>query len=607
MRNTKAKVLTGLVIVILISAPIFSYEVIERFRLGAQVTGITYINSGPLEGKIALLDGSFVYIHDPALGNYEKIFSTSRAWLNGITYLSQGPFAENFLLSGGSPQLFLFTTTGSPVGTVAQDFSWGWAEGLTQITSGPDKGMIALINASSWPPHIIIFDLQQSGTEIQAVFERDIPLDFHPAPYYAMGIAWLPDDFPDPSYRGMFVVSDQASESIYVIDDYGNCIVGFPGVPSDCEGLTYFSSGAYRGKLFLSDWSLLNACIRSLDGEFSETSSLPPVGLGIEYINYNPGPLTWLKDREQLFINCIDDYYDMPVDLISRWSAGVWHWDERLRIPYFWYPRSITELTADGTYKLFGYVSSWPRRLGVASLDAALNWMGDITPLPEEYNGTPFRTLVYVAGDTPDADRFVVPSGKNIYSFYPSFQIGEIIADLSEVLTGSVSNGCYDPAARRFYLWDQSSPDPSGGWFPILRVFDADWNIIDSFVIEDANSGVTKITSGELRGCIAVQNTDDNEVIILNVEYDLAAALIGRLIGDIQTTELKKGLAKSLISKLEDALGSIAKKHARPAVNQLEEFIDAVYAQSGKGIPAAAAEGWMALAQNVISGLQELL
>ena len=64
------------------------------------IEGLTYINSGPLEGKIALVDGSLVYIHDPALGNYEKIFSVMNDNLvmppRGIVYLSDGPGAGNF-------------------------------------------------------------------------------------------------------------------------------------------------------------------------------------------------------------------------------------------------------------------------------------------------------------------------------------------------------------------------------------------------------------------------------------------------------------------------------------------------------------------------------
>ena len=130
------------------------------------------------------------------------------------------------------------------------------------------------------------------------------------------------------------------------------------------------------------------------------------------------------------------------------------------------------------------------------------------------------------------------------YSFRPSSRKTNFLSFISGL--------CYDPSVRRYYVQDGKA----------VRVFDSTWEILDSLDIGDIAPSfgkITRITSGELRGHLAGLNSFDNELIIINLEYDLAGDLITGLIGDIRSAGLKKGLANSLMQKLEDALDSLEK------------------------------------------------
>jgi hypothetical protein len=128
---------------------------------------------------------------------------------------------------------------------------------------------------------------------------------------------------------------------------------------------------------------------------------------------------------------------------------------------------------------------------------------------------------------------------------------------------------------------------------------------LQAFDISEVSTGpfgaIEKITSGALRGNVVVLNTGDNELIILNFEYQIAGYLLSRLIEEVQAAGLEKGLTNSLVKKLENL------KKLTPAANQIESFRNEVRAQSGKGIPVATAERWLALAADIIRGLQQLL
>jgi hypothetical protein len=582
----------------------FGAEVVERFRLGAVVEGIAYISSGPLEGKIALIDGTWVYLHDPALGNYEKIFSVADAGFvpYGIAYLSQGPFSGNFLIaySNNPPRFYLYTTSGTLISPVLfKDVTWHHVEGLTQITtSGSYNGMIAMIRYSSvGEPHITIFQISESDGEIQAWLEKDVILDCLPSFGYAPGIAYLPSEYPNPEFRDRFVVSDSMGSRLYVVDLEGNCEAEFPGLADD-EGLAYISSGAYAGNLILVDMVLFQPTIQSLDGTFSVPASIPPVGLGL----FAALGLSWMGSRQQFFIPEWDGRdYDIPVSLISRPSAGTWNRDNRFRITNgFRIVHRITDQTADGTYVLFGTVSARgePAHRGYASVNAALEQFGPPTPFPEDYRIV--SPLVYIAGETAAEDRFAAPLGKKIVMFDPFFSPEPLEIDLTSSLTNDISGLCYDPSVRRFYIQDGMT----------IRVFDRGWNRIDSLDIGGIApnfSSLTRITSGDLRGHLAGLNSDENELIIIYIEYDLAVDLVGDLIGDVRTVGLNSGLANSLTQKLKNASDLIKKKLAAPAVHLLDAFINEVRARSGTGIPAAKAESWIARAEDVIRGLKELL
>ncbi len=90
-------------------------------------------------------------------------------------------------------------------------------------------------------------------------------------------------------------------------------------------------------------------------------------------------------------------------------------------------------------------------------------------------------------------------------------------------------------------------------------------------------------------------------------EDHIAGDLLDRLIDEVLVAGLPKGTANSLIKKLENAKESIEKKHHTPAINQVEAFMNEVQAQSGKKIPTATAGRWLALAADILRGLEQFL
>jgi len=592
------------VVLSLLASAAFSYEVTERYRLGASAEGMTYVTNGPLAGKAAAADGWYVYTLDPASGNYQKAFCVAGMGLpappRGIAYISQGEFAGDFLFSDSSDPntLYLVTSTGTLVGAVeAQGFQWKYPEGLTQITSGPYQGRIALLGSapSGGSRHIYVLRLEQGGNGINAFLEKDIsniPNDD------MLGIAFLPADFPVVAYRDMFAVTVRQGVdwTLEVFDTQGvqratSSCIAFP------EGLAYIPSGSFAGRLLISERQLFQAAYRNLDGTVSTPAGIPPVGLGL----FGPSNFTWLKNSQQFhFVAWDGRFFNMPGYLISRRGPDMWNLDRQFQLTHFYYTRNLTDLTADGTYKLFGIVAPGsPARYAVESWDASFQPLANPIQLP--FAGVSFGSLAYVPGDMPDNDRFVAPSGKKIYTFNPLSGYTATITDLSGSVMNNISRLSYDPGARRYYVLD-------GTW---LRVFDTNWGILDSFSLLDAAPvalrAVAKITSGELRGNVALLDADDNELIMLNFEYDIAGDLLSRLIAEVKAAGLAKGLTNSLVSKLENAKKSVEKKKLTPAINQVEAFINEVQAQSGKGVGSAAAEAWQALAAQVVRGLQQLL
>jgi hypothetical protein len=294
--------------------------------------------------------------------------------------------------------------------------------------------------------------------------------------------------------------------------------------------------------------------------------------------------------------------WSMPTYLISRLSAGEWRKDSGFRYTRLRRVLSITDMTAGGTYQIFGIVSprGQPVRFEVQRLDANFGLVSQIA-FPNQYTGRSFGSLVYVPGETIADDRYITPFQKSIYSFDANYSYPAVIIDLTEKVTNNISQLCYDSAVKRFYVLDGT----------MLRVFDAAWNSVYNFDLSEAFvrpfSEIAKFTSGDLSGHIALLNDGDNELFILNFEYQIAGDLLTNLIRDVQAGGFKKGLTNSLVQKLENAKKSVEKKNITPAVNQIEAFQNEVRAQAGKDIPAASAERWLALSADIIRGLQQIL
>jgi hypothetical protein len=94
---------------------------------------------------------------------------------------------------------------------------------------------------------------------------------------------------------------------------------------------------------------------------------------------------------------------------------------------------------------------------------------------------------------------------------------------------------------------------------------------------------------------------------VLRLESDPADLIIA-LIEQVALLNLQHGIANSLDAKLDaafNALDDVSENNDVAAVNALNAFINAVQAQRGNKIPAAAADALIAAALEIIELLQE--
>lgn len=75
--------------------------------------------------------------------------------------------------------------------------------------------------------------------------------------------------------------------------------------------------------------------------------------------------------------------------------------------------------------------------------------------------------------------------------------------------------------------------------------------------------------------------------------------LIEIMVNDIEDMGLENGIETSLVMKLGNAIKSLEKDNYGAAINQLEAFINEVYAQNGNKIPTTTANEWVQDAQTI--------
>jgi hypothetical protein len=80
-------------------------------------------------------------------------------------------------------------------------------------------------------------------------------------------------------------------------------------------------------------------------------------------------------------------------------------------------------------------------------------------------------------------------------------------------------------------------------------------------------------------------------------------AAIERLIRDVEAADLPGGIDNSLGTKLDNALGFLARNNTKGAIRSLGAFINQVEAQRGKKITEADADAWIAAAEAILDML----
>jgi hypothetical protein len=591
--------------------PAVAQELTERSRLGSVIEGATYISSGGLAGHVAIVDCWGVYVCDLIGGGYEKLFSVENisfgVWPRGIAHIGQGEFAGQFLFSDLSSRNKIFMVSGS--GTLiaevlAQDFQWNSCEGMTEITTGTYAGKVALVGFTNIPGgtirHIYIFRMvRQDSGSIYAYLEKDIVQEHIPAPsaIRSLSIVFLPADFPD--YPNHFLLGDIGG-TIRVFDEQGILKATFPGIPN-LEAMTYLAGGLHQGKLFIADLAGTGATVRTLDG-----SSSTPIDISVGATILGATSVSWLKDRQQLIAFAWSGLaWNYPMSVLSRPSPGQWRKEAEFPYTQLKTPLKMTDMTAAGTYYLFGTVDASPDKspYRVHILDGNFQVLEKLE-IPSEYKAESFGRLEYVPGATTAGDRFLLTQAKRVFSFDADFSHPAQIIDLSGKVNG-LSRLTYDSSIGRYYALDD------GG--RTLRVFDRNWSQlaqydVGGFVVRGF-SDLTKFTSGDLRnnvGFLGGSERGDNEVVSINFEFRIGGDLLGRLSQDVLASGIKTGLANALSQKLENALRSVTRKNVIAAVNQVQAFQNEVRAQRGKDIPAAVADRWLDLSAEIIRGLGPL-
>lgn len=117
---------------------------------------------------------------------------------------------------------------------------------------------------------------------------------------------------------------------------------------------------------------------------------------------------------------------------------------------------------------------------------------------------------------------------------------------------------------------------------------------------------LTKITSGDLQGNLALLNRYDSELVIVKLQPQIIISQSEKLIEEVQMGDIDSGIKNSLVKILEEAKSSIEKGNIISAINKMKAFQNQVQAQKGKKIPEELAEQWIAWVEDIIQDLEDL-
>ena len=536
MKQSKQKeiLILSTLFVFLMASIAPAQEVIEKYRTGNIIEGLTYIKEGKLAGKLVLRDGLYVYSYDLDTDKYERLFCFAnlgiKALQSGICSISTGGFSGNLLMNNSKDysKLYIVSPSGTLVSEVSiVDFVTN-GEGLTEITSGLYSGMFAMFENAYGKPNIIIFRIVDEGDAVNAYLVKNIVRDPFLGPW---GICFLPDDFPDPQYRNHFLISEHVGplKEITVIDDDGNKKISFP---VDCvyEGLAYIDKGRYIGKLAVCGGLAPNAWIRNLDGTY-ETPLNVMAGIGLSV----PRILTWLANENQLLTGRTFQTNNSIFYFLSRLAPENWEKDSELVYSEIEFAGDITDLLSDGYYYLLGYNRVWDDVIGsmvslseVHKLDSDFN-LEAIYPLYSgEFYGKRFSSIFYNPdenkfGVVQYSDRLTGESLNNVCLFDSGFNYLETI-DLSEITEKAslIWESYYDTETQRYYILNREN---------LILVFNLSWELIAECDISNLGDcggsfwELTKITSGELQGNFILADNDNSELVVVNLEAQIVYSL----------------------------------------------------------------------------------
>ncbi len=146
--------------------------------------------------------------------------------------------------------------------------------------------------------------------------------------------------------------------------------------------------------------------------------------------------------------------------------------------------------------------------------------------------------------------------------------------------------------------------DGSGSSDPDGTIDFWDWDFGDSNIGSGETTTHVYASVGTYTVTLTVEDDDgatDTDTSIVTVQTPAEAAQ--DLIDYVEALNLPGGIENSLVSKLESAIKSLDRGKVKPAVNQLNAFINEINAQRGKKITDPQADDLIATAQGIIDNI----
>jgi hypothetical protein len=381
----------------------------------------------------------------------------------------------------------------------------------------------------------------------------------------------------------------------------------------------YYEKDIHKTIMFQLPIDIIELFIASQEGNF--VSDVTTVGFewtywGEDVVEITSGNyagqfamigLSWINDTQQFLVGKAFAAQASNFSFLTRHSQGVWTGTPEDQYTGL---RSLRDIAyAEGNYYVVGYdreTASEPTVFKVKKLDSNFQFLAEyILPIR-------FYRLCYF-NDTAAGENKLAMIGyaeeerTKVYIYDQSFTTSNVI-DLSGFVN-YIYDICYDSEKDLFYINDYDEALQ----YQSVKVFDSNWQLTKEYDLSNFTYGhgfvgalLTKITSGDLKGCLAILSGVNAEITIIDPDPGTSLSKLNDLIIEIENSGIHDGIMKSLTKKLHAIIAAVERGNLKAAVNKIEAFKNEVKAQSGKTIPIDLAEQWLNWADEIIQKINSI-